>query len=67
MYNIKQFTILYYVYQSLSDFWNIHHYSNANSTMTMSSVSLTISTSRYSVSGKFIQLQNLHTVDVSLS
>lgn len=66
MYNIKQFTILYYVYQSLSDFWNIHH-SNANSTMTMSSVSLTISTSRYSVSGKFIQLQNLHTVDVSLS
>ena len=35
--------------------------------MTMSSVSLTISTSRYSVSEKFIQLQNLHTVDVSLS
>ena len=35
--------------------------------MTMSSVSLTISTSGYSVSEKFIQLQNLHTVDVSLS
>ena len=35
--------------------------------MTMSSVSLTVSTSLYSVSGKFIQLQNLHTVDVSLS